>query len=303
MRGLGYGVVLALLVTAKAGAAGFLIRIGDADGFGYGSAPGFKAANGGPANVDQFGYLKDGDFLPDVNEGGRMRNEGEDEFDFRSAAEIGSSSVLVAPGVSAGISTGSEYTDISLNERFDARSKAQKILIGGNPTIGLVRGAGGPFPSPPSSTLPNQPGFVFDFLVDKSNLPDGFNPNANIFFNLLFADYDVTPAKVTITKADTSTRKVPLRTQNQEREDGLIQSATATLAFDDVFSETKTHYHGFLKVDFDAPDEPYTAFDFVELSLVPEPGTLGMLVVGMLGVGGTLWARVRIGNRAARGSN
>ena len=73
--------------------------------------------------------------------------------------------------------------------------------------------------------------------------------------------------------------------------DGLIQAAFATLDFLDVFSGgSGIDYNGFLTVDFIAPLEPYTAFDFVELATrpiigVPEPSSLGLLFTGLLGLG------------------
>jgi hypothetical protein len=46
--------------------------------------------------------------------------------------------------------------------------------------------------------------------------------------------------------------------------------------------------NGYLQVDFIAPNEPYTAFDFTELSTtpisVPEPMSMVLLGTGLLGL-------------------
>jgi hypothetical protein len=65
-----------------------------------------------------------------------------------------------------------------------------------------------------------------------------------------------------------------------------------------VFTANGSIYDGFLKVNFDAPNEPYTAFDFAEISTskipidpkpVPEPGTLlGLLAMGAFGAGSAI---------------
>ncbi|MBT7235290.1 MAG: hypothetical protein HN861_19755, partial [Rhodospirillaceae bacterium] len=58
--------------------------------------------------------------------------------------------------------------------------------------------------------------------------------------------------------------------------DGLIQARTALLRFDEVFTRDENgDWRGFAGVEFFAPAEPYTAFDFVELSLfqIAENGT------------------------------
>jgi hypothetical protein len=256
--------------------AQFFIRIGDIDGFGYGTATDFKAANGGPANVDGVGVLGNNDYLPDINESGTLRNLDFDEFDFRSAAELANTAVELGIDVTNVATIGSKFTDISLNGQYDTRSAAGQILIGGDPTSGLSHGAGGAFPLQPSSQLPNQPGFVFDFNVEKSRI----DPAKPVFFNLVFGDYDVEPARILITKSDMFVKFIPLVRQ-PSGQNGLIQYATATLPFADVFSDAGTTYHGYLKVDFQAPDEPYTAFDYVELSPVgiPEPASIVILLV------------------------
>ena len=248
--------------------AGLLIRIGDIDGFGYGAAPGFKAANGGPANADGSAVLGNLDFLPDVNHNGSVSTGSGDDFDLRSKAEIANTANTTGVGVTDTGTTGSKFTDISLSTSYDASSAAKNVLIGGNPNVGLVKGAGGPFPSPPSSSLPNQPGFVFHFDASKGAI----NPNSSIFFNLIFGDYDVTPADIVITRANGSTQTINLTVQPGNA-DGLIQAATASLKFSDVFTDGGLVYTGSLKVDFNAPREPYTAFDYVELSTVPVVST------------------------------
>jgi hypothetical protein len=269
--------VVLLAGVAPAARADFLIGIGDIDGFGYGTAPGFFAANGGPANVDGAGVLGNMDFLPDINRNGTTATGSNDEFDFRSADELANTAVRLGAGVTNTGTTGSAFTDISLARTYDARSRAGRVLVGGNPIDGLVRGAGGPFPDGDSDALPNQPGFEFRFEAD----PAAIDPTAPVFFNLIFGDYDVLPARIVITSEDGRERVVALRQQTNSRgEDGLIQEATAVLAFDEVFTDIGGAYRGFLDVDFDAPREPYTAFDYVELSTtafvaaVPEPASL-----------------------------
>jgi hypothetical protein len=287
MRSLALSAV-AFLLTASNVQAGFLIRIGDRDGFGYGTAPGFYAANGGFANIGEVGILSDGDFLPDINSKrdgtkGAVRNGDFDEFDFRSVAELDNTAVVANANVILGTqSTGSKFTDISLTESYGDRSKNEKVLVGGNPDIGLARDTGGPFPDG-NAKVPNEATFVFDFYIDKANLPDGFNPSNGIFFNLLFGDYDVTPAKIEIKGVGPEITPIDIDKQDPS-ENGLIQSASTTFSFGDVFTEDDFFYHGYLRVDFKAPLEPYMAFDYVELSLVPEPSSVVAFLTGLAGL-------------------
>src|SRR4051794_4519309 len=77
-----FTLFVALIVTGTSDArAGLLQRIGDIDGFGYGAAPGFRAANGGPANANGSPVLDNGDFLPDVNRSGDTSTGSGDDFD------------------------------------------------------------------------------------------------------------------------------------------------------------------------------------------------------------------------------
>ena len=70
----------------------------------------------------------------------------------------------------------------------------------------------------------------------------------------------------------------------------MIQAAFANLLFGEVFTtDGAGGWNGFLQVDFIAPNEPYTAFDFAELSTtqirqdaVPEPGSMVLLGTGVL---------------------
>lgn len=269
------------------------IRIGDVDGFGYGAAAGFSAANGGAANIGAGGVLGAealptiGDFLPDLNGDGTVQISRGDDFDNRSAAEIGGTSLTGSGFIDMG-STGSQFTDISLSTSYDASSAANNVFDANTNTSG----AGGAFPVPPSATLSNQPGFVFDFFVATPDIAAG----GQVFFNMLFGDYDIVPANLLFTRADSSTFTAAVTPQNSALgQDGLIQSAFATLAFSDLFSAAIGGWDGKLGVDFVAPAEPYTAFDFVELSVapispnpVPIPAAIwlfGTALVGLLGFG------------------
>lgn len=274
--------IMATAFVGQSEAAPFTaIRIGDVDGFGYGTGAGFQGANGSPANQDGLGVLGTGDLLPDLNTNGFVATGQGDDFDSRSAAEIAGNS-LTGSGYTDVGSSGSEFTDISLSRSYDTSSAANQVFDANTSTFG----AGGPFPTPPSIALPNQPGFTFDFFVAAADIL----PGSQLFFNLIFGDYDVTPAAVRFTRGDNSTFNLNLTTQ-PGNQNGLIQAAYVSLAFGDVFSPTVGGWDGRLRADFLAPNEPYTAFDFAEISLeqipiIPEPSTLILLSTGLLGLAG-----------------
>jgi hypothetical protein len=104
--------------AASAKAAGFTsIRIGDADGFGYGNAAEYKAANGGTANVDEKGLLGAGDYIPDLNQNKILATGQGDDFDNRSVAEKGKNYLTGSGFIDKG-SSGSQFTDISLSTSY-----------------------------------------------------------------------------------------------------------------------------------------------------------------------------------------
>jgi hypothetical protein len=112
-------------------------------------------------------------------------------------------------------------------------------------------------PRPPNNAL-----FIFDFKVAGGSIGRG----TDIFFNLVFGDYDIDPALVGVQFRNGRRRLLSLA--NQGPLDGLIQGRSAVLAFDDVFtSDGEGNWEGLVSVIFLAPADPYTAFDYVELSV------------------------------------
>lgn len=274
--------ILGTVVSSSAYAVPFEhIQIGDVDGFGFDADAGFGGltGDGGAADRNGDGHLGAGDVLPSLNGGQVVATGNGDDFDNRSGEGV---SCL---GCTDNGSTGEAFTDIALSTSYDASSASGNVYNANTGTYG----AGGAFPAPPSSTRPNQPGFLFDFSVDLGDIVEG----VDIFFNLVFGDYDVAPADIDFTYATAAAETLAVATQNNGPDDGLIQGAFVALDFYDVFTwnAIDSAWDGYLMVDFDAPSEPYTAFDYVELSTapitidVPEPNAFALMLLGLCGLG------------------
>lgn len=223
------------------------IRIGDADGFGFTATEALarpvQGIGPGPADTNGDGVLQPNEFLPDLNGDGAVWWLGQDNFDNRSPDERDSRWVECVGCLSVASATqGSAWTDLSLNPAFNAPN----------------------WPDLNGPPLPNNATFVFDFTVAR----DAVVEDAEIFFNLVFADYDIDPAVILVRFAEAPRRALTIPNQQLAGVDGLIQERTASFAFAEVFTaDANGNWHGDVKITFVAPLEPYTAFDYAELSI------------------------------------
>lgn len=229
------------------------IRIGDSDGFGFSKTKGLvRAERGGvgarPADTNGDGILRQGEFLPDLNKDGGVVWFGQDEFDNRQPEEWVDRNNLCRGCLSINRGTrGSIWTDLALSRGAENRN----------------------WPDEDGPQPPNNARFVFDFTVGKTDIA----PGSTIFFNLVFGDYDVEPAVVQVGFAKARPRELIPRNLREESvsgafADGLIDARTSNLTFEEVFTkDADGNWRGFVEVVFVAPFEPFTAFDFVELSV------------------------------------
>ena len=244
-----FGAMLAALTVATsqpAFAQAFeFIHIGDKDGFGFTNSADLVRASPPPhilpADSNGDGVLGQNEFLPDLNRDGGVAWTSLDNFDNRSPEESANTAVQCTGCKTIGEgTTGAGWTDLSLSV-----SAPDQL-----------------WPDENGPSMPNNAEFRFEFTVDSADIV----PGSRIFFNLVFGDYDVDPALVAVAFANQPYRRLLLR--NQGRRDGLIQARSAILDFDEVFTKNDSGgWDGFMRVVFVAPNDPYTAFDFVELSL------------------------------------
>lgn len=269
---------VAASTASQAGPAFDYIRVGDRDGFGFSSTAGLVRATGAPhstaADTNNNNLLEQTEYLPDINKNGSVATGSGDDWDNRSATEKSNSAALGGNGFADKGSSGSKWTDITLSTSF----------------------TGPEFPDPSGPAAPNQPVFLYSFSVDASAVVT----TTQLFFNLVFGDYDVSPANVTLEFASAASRTVALTLQPGSG-DGLIQAATATLDFNEVFTANGSGgYDGYLKATFEAPNEPYTAFDYTELSVTqiafnaaPAPATLPLVALAMAALAASRRRRAR----------
>ena len=224
------------------------ITIGDADGFGFTNVKGLiRPARGlefSPADVNGNGKLEPKEFIPDLNGDGAVWYAGSDNFDNRSLSELLNKghSCRGCLRVESGTG-GSNWTDLSLSTT--------------SPNIS--------WPDENGPELPNNAEFTFDFVVKNESIAKG----AQIFFNLVYGDYDVDPAAIKVKFFSGKEKLLTLENSRYFGFDGLIEARTTFLQFEDVFTPTDDgNWRGFAHVIFEAPFEPWTSFDFVELSLI-----------------------------------
>lgn len=241
----------AAVATSDAAAKPFQwIRIGDIDGFGFSPTRGLVrpvlGVGPGPADTNDNGRLEPDEFLPDLNADGGVWYRGDDNFDNRSDAERANRG-HACQGCRAigGATSGSRWTDLALSTTATASD----------------------WPDLNGPAMPNSAAFIFDFVVARGDI----TPGVAIFFNLVFGDYDIDPAVILVRFANAAPRVLRIPNQQIRGLDGLIQVRTANLTFDEVFSANdEGDWHGRVIVVFDAPADPFTAFDYVELSLAAE---------------------------------
>ncbi|MEA5532389.1 putative Ig domain-containing protein [Crocosphaera sp. XPORK-15E] len=206
---------------------------------------------------DEKDILTTRDFLPDFNKDGKISNrDAGDPFDNRSDAEI-ANTYITGLGFTDTGSKGSEYTDLSLARAFGYKDASSY---------------GKPFPGGKPDALPYKPVFTFNFKVEKDKLPK----DTPLFLNVMVGDYDVEPAEVILTSADGSTVTTELNASAKGTKDGRIQATFVPLNFSQVFTDKGDFWQGSLIAEFNAPEEPYLAFDFAEIGtdqipLVPCP--------------------------------
>ena len=385
-RNLALATVAMIVSAVPAQAAGFTaIRIGDVDGFGYGYGTGYKAANGFSVNVDGQGLLGNGDFIPDLNQNGKMATYQGDGFDRRTVLEVGDN-YLTGSGFTNKGSRGSQFTDLSLstssldgffgitpltvqkqallterqttqtqinelntriqsvnsdlaplwterkelltqrqavqadinqlnieienlksqnqnqsqidtlkvqtrellaqrrdiNAQINAVNDQTRLFLAQKGSLNIrkqelvtqkktiqadINALGTQIAQLRSanaldgSKIP-QPAFTFDFSVSSGDIVE----ESLLYLNLLFADYDVKDAEIKFTTANGSFTRQLTKKKNKEGYDGWVESAFVELDFSDVFTPSQDGFDGFLKAEVIAPDEPYLAFDFAELS-------------------------------------
>jgi len=240
------------------------IRIGDMDGNGFGDGTGYQGADGGPVNVDGTGILYGGDYLPSLNGTGSVATGSGDDYDNRDPSEQSDARFFSQGAVIGTGMNGSDFTDISLADSYDGSNTAKTVWNHNTQTYG----GGGEKPGNENTTSPKQPRFIFDFAVEEGMVASG----TDIYFNMVFGDYDVGDAIINVTFHNGSMISLPISKQNEVGGgDGLIQTAFSVLSFDNIFYSKSANGYlvGFLQVDFVAASEPYTTFDFVELSVTP----------------------------------
>jgi hypothetical protein len=200
------------------------IRIGDADGFGFARtstlARPVLGVGPGPADTNANGILEPEEFLPDLNRDGGVWYAGEDNFDNRSDAEKLGNGHECRGCLAIGRATqGSKWTDLSLSPTAPPNN----------------------WPDLNGPATPNSAAFVFDFTVGKEDIAQG----AQIFFNIVFGDYDIDPAVVFVRFREKPARVLRISNQQLRNVDGLIQARTARLRFNEVFTaDAEGNWHG-----------------------------------------------------------
>jgi hypothetical protein len=244
------GAANPVAVTAVSAEPFQWMRIGDIDGFGFSPTRGLVrpvlGVGPGPADTNDNNRLEPGEYLPDLNADGGVWYRGEDNFDNRSPDERADIGHRCRGCLSIGEATaGSRWTDLALSPTATAED----------------------WPDLNGPAMPNSAAFVFDFTVARGDI----TPGGTIFFNLVFGDYDIDPAVVRVRFANADPRVLRIPNQQLRGVDGLIQARTANLRFEEIFSADEDgNWHGRALVIFDAPADPFTAFDYVELSLAAE---------------------------------